>query len=60
LRVYLPLFAPAGANGAGTVAFGELQPGNVRAMSDWMLANHLIDVRVAPRRYGTNEFLPHP
>ncbi len=56
LRAYLPLFA--GADGAGTVPFGTLQSGNVRAMSDWMVANHLIAAPVAPARYGTNAFLP--
>jgi NitT/TauT family transport system substrate-binding protein/putative hydroxymethylpyrimidine transport system substrate-binding protein len=57
LRAYLPLFA-AGGGGAGTVPFGTLQPGNVRAMSDWMLANRLIAAPVSPARYGTNAFLP--
>jgi putative hydroxymethylpyrimidine transport system substrate-binding protein len=51
LGVYLPLFA-AGA------PFGTLQSANVRAMSDWMLANRLIGAPVAPARYGTNAFLP--
>jgi putative hydroxymethylpyrimidine transport system substrate-binding protein len=55
LRAYLPLFAAAGA---GTVPFGTLQAGNVRAMSDWMVANGLIAAPVAPARYGTNAFLP--
>jgi ABC-type nitrate/sulfonate/bicarbonate transport system substrate-binding protein len=58
LRTYLPLFAAAGANGSGRVPFGELQAGNVRAMSDWMLANHLIAAPVTPVRYGTNAFVP--
>ena len=58
LRAYLPLFAVAGADGAGTVPFGTLRPANVRAMSDWMLANHLIAAPVAPARYGTDKFVP--
>jgi ABC-type nitrate/sulfonate/bicarbonate transport system substrate-binding protein len=53
LRAYVPLFAAA-----GRVPFGTLQAGNVRAMSDWMLANRLIAAPVAPARYGTNRFLP--
>jgi NitT/TauT family transport system substrate-binding protein/putative hydroxymethylpyrimidine transport system substrate-binding protein len=51
LNAYLPLFA-AGA------PFGTLRSANVRAMSDWMLANRLIGAPVAPVRYGTNAFLP--
>jgi NitT/TauT family transport system substrate-binding protein/putative hydroxymethylpyrimidine transport system substrate-binding protein len=58
LRAYLPLFAAAGRGGAGTVPFGALQPGNVRAMSNWMVANHLIRAPVSPARYGTNAFVP--
>jgi putative hydroxymethylpyrimidine transport system substrate-binding protein len=59
LRAYLPLFAAAGpAAGAGRVPFGMLRAGNVRAMSNWMLANRLIAAPVAPARYGTNAFLP--
>jgi NitT/TauT family transport system substrate-binding protein/putative hydroxymethylpyrimidine transport system substrate-binding protein len=58
LRAYLPLFAAAGADGAGAIPFGTLRPGNVRAMSDWMLANRLIAAPVAPARYGTNRFVP--
>jgi putative hydroxymethylpyrimidine transport system substrate-binding protein len=51
LKAYLPLFAgPA-------VAFGTLQKKNLKAMSEWMLANGLIDRAVRPARYGTNRFL---
>ena len=56
LNAYLPLFA--GGEGAGAVPFGTLQSANVRAMSNWMLANHLIGAPVAPARYGTNKFVP--
>ena len=55
LSAYLPLFAGAGA---GTVPFGTLQPANVRAMSNWMLANHLIAAPIPSARYGTNKFVP--
>jgi ABC-type nitrate/sulfonate/bicarbonate transport system substrate-binding protein len=59
LRAYLPLFAaPAAHGGAGALPFGTLQAANVRAMSNWMLANHLIATPVAPVRYGTSAFLP--
>jgi NitT/TauT family transport system substrate-binding protein/putative hydroxymethylpyrimidine transport system substrate-binding protein len=58
LRAYLPLFAAAGVGGAGMAPFGTLQSGNVRAMSEWMVANHLIAAPVTPVRYGTNAFLP--
>jgi putative hydroxymethylpyrimidine transport system substrate-binding protein len=58
LSAYLPLFAGAGTDGAGTVPFGTLAPANVQAMSNWMLANHLISEPVAPVRYGTNAFVP--
>jgi NitT/TauT family transport system substrate-binding protein/putative hydroxymethylpyrimidine transport system substrate-binding protein len=62
LSVYLPLFAGAGAGageqGAAGVPFGALVPANVRAMSNWMLANHLISTPVPPARYATDEFVP--
>jgi putative hydroxymethylpyrimidine transport system substrate-binding protein len=58
LQAYLPLFAAPGTNGARAVPFGRLQAANVGAMSDWMLANHLISAPVPPARYGTNAFLP--
>ncbi len=58
LNAYLPLFAGAGTGGAGTVPFGTLAAANVRAMSNWMLANHLIAAPVSPARYGTNTFVP--
>jgi NitT/TauT family transport system substrate-binding protein/putative hydroxymethylpyrimidine transport system substrate-binding protein len=58
LSAYLPLFAGAGTGGAGAVPFGTLQPANVREMSNWMLANHLIAAPVPPARYGTNTFVP--
>jgi NitT/TauT family transport system substrate-binding protein/putative hydroxymethylpyrimidine transport system substrate-binding protein len=58
LRAYLPLFAARSARGGAAVPFGALQPGNVRAMSDWMLANRLIATPVTPGRYGTNAFVP--
>ncbi len=51
LSAYLPLFA-------GAAPFGTLVPANVRAMSDWMLTNHLIASPVSPTRYGTDEFVP--
>lgn len=54
LRAYLPLFAARG------VPLGALQANDVRAMSSWMVANHLIGTPIAPARYGTNEFLPTP
>jgi putative hydroxymethylpyrimidine transport system substrate-binding protein len=53
LQAYLPLFSDGGA-----VPFGTLQAANVRAMSNWMLSNHLIATPVTPVRYGTNAFLP--
>jgi ABC-type nitrate/sulfonate/bicarbonate transport system substrate-binding protein len=61
LSAYLPLFAGAGADahGAGATPFGMLVAANVRAMSSWMLANHLISTPVSPARYGTDEFVPH-
>jgi putative hydroxymethylpyrimidine transport system substrate-binding protein len=63
LNAYLPLFAGAGGggasgHGAGVTPFGTLVPANVRAMSNWMLANHLISTSVPPARYGTDEFVP--
>lgn len=58
LGAYLPLFAAAGTGAARAVAFGALRPANVRAMSNWMVANRLIAAPVAPVRYGTNAFLP--
>ena len=64
LAVYLPLFAGRGAGGrgaagsGGVVPFGTLQGGNVAAMSEWMLENHLIHAPISPARYGTNSFLP--
>ena len=60
LNAYLPLFAGAGTGGHGAAAapFGTLVPANVRAMSKWMLANHLISTAVPPARYGTDEFVP--
>jgi NitT/TauT family transport system substrate-binding protein/putative hydroxymethylpyrimidine transport system substrate-binding protein len=60
LSAYLPLFAGTGAGTgrAGAAPFGTLQPANVRAMSNWMLANHLIAAPVGPARYGTNTFVP--
>lgn len=53
LKAYLPLFADRGAT-----AFGVLQPTHIAALSDWMVANRLIDSPVAVGRYGTNAFLP--
>lgn len=47
---------PLARGGAG-VPFGTLRPGNVAAMSSWMVANHLIGAGVAVARYGTNRFL---
>ncbi len=60
LNAYLPLFAGtgAGAHGAAAPPFGTLVAPNVRAMSSWMLANHLISTPVSPARYGTEEFVP--
>jgi ABC-type nitrate/sulfonate/bicarbonate transport system substrate-binding protein len=58
LRAYLPLFAAAGSSGARRVPLGTLQAVNLRAMSNWMLANDLIAAPIAPARYGTNRFLP--
>ncbi len=61
LDVYLPLFAAhLGATvptGAG-LPFGTLRSANVEAMSSWMVANHLIERPISPRRYATNRFLP--
>jgi putative hydroxymethylpyrimidine transport system substrate-binding protein len=67
LDTYLPLFAgrspgktPAGAPPAGAgapIPFGTLQPRNIAAMSDWMLATGLISAPISPARYGTNRFL---
>ncbi len=48
----------AGARRRGALPFGTLQAANVRAMSNWMPANHLIATPVAPVRYGTSAFLP--
>ncbi|HEX4837584.1 MAG TPA: ABC transporter substrate-binding protein [Solirubrobacteraceae bacterium] len=53
LGVYLQLFAAGNA-----VAFGTLQAANVEAMSKWMVGAGLIGAPIAPRRYGTNDFLP--
>jgi putative hydroxymethylpyrimidine transport system substrate-binding protein len=58
LRAYLPLFAARSPRGGERIPFGTLQAGNLRAMSSWMLANHLIAAPIAPERYGTNRFLP--
>jgi len=49
LQAYLPLFAAGGA-----VPFGTLQPRNIMAMSQWMLANGLIHASITPVRYGAN------
>ncbi|HZL49170.1 MAG TPA: ABC transporter substrate-binding protein [Solirubrobacteraceae bacterium] len=57
LAVYLPLFTGRSGDGAGGVAFGTLQSGNVAAMSTWMVENHLIKSPISPKRYGTNQFL---
>lgn len=57
LSAYLPLFAGTGGAG-GTAPFGTLQSADVQAMSNWMLANHLIAAPVPPARYGTNRFVP--
>jgi putative hydroxymethylpyrimidine transport system substrate-binding protein len=54
LRAYLPLFE---GSASGAVRFGKLQAKDIRALSKWMLANHLIDRRVTVGRYGTNRFL---
>ncbi len=58
LRAYLPLFAARPPRGSTAVAFGTLQPGNVRALSSWMLANRLITAPISPMRYGTDRFVP--
>lgn len=58
LSAYLPLFAAPAARGGGAVPFGTLQAANVRAMSNWMVANHLIPAPVPAARYGTNAFVP--
>lgn len=58
LNAYLPLFAGTRTGGGSAVAFGTLQPANVLAMSDWMVANRLIATGVSPARYGTNAFVP--
>ncbi len=68
LETYLPLFdgRPAGesppgsaplARGSAPVPFGTLQPGNIAAMSSWMVATGLIHAPISPARYGTNRFL---
>jgi putative hydroxymethylpyrimidine transport system substrate-binding protein len=53
LRAYLPLFTDS-----GKVPFGTLQPGNLEALSAWMIQNRLIEHRFTPGRYGTSAFLP--
>jgi putative hydroxymethylpyrimidine transport system substrate-binding protein len=52
LAAYIPLFA-----GPGGVPFGTLQPANIAAMSNWMVATGLIHAPISPARYGTNRFL---
>ena len=59
LHVYLPLFGGSSPAGGGA-PFGTLQSANTKAMSEWMLRNHLIHAPVQPGRYGTNRFLPAP
>jgi ABC-type nitrate/sulfonate/bicarbonate transport system substrate-binding protein len=55
LQAYLPLF-----DDSGRVPFGELEPKNVAALSDWMVTHHLMKHPISPARYGTNRFLPSP
>ncbi len=68
LKEYLGLFdasAPAasgsaranGGQGNGSVPLGAFQEANVRALSSWMVANHLIERPVEPSRYATNSFV---
>jgi hypothetical protein len=68
LETYLPLFdgRPTGesssggmplARGSAPVPFGTLQPANIAAMSNWMVATGLIHAPISPARYGTNRFL---
>jgi ABC-type nitrate/sulfonate/bicarbonate transport system substrate-binding protein len=52
LTAYLPLFSSG-----GRIPLGTLQTGNLAAMSAWMVHSGLIDVPVAPARYGTDRFL---
>ena len=52
LRAYLPLFATGG------VPFGTLQPAHIAALSNWMLANRLIDAPISFARYGSDAGLP--
>jgi putative hydroxymethylpyrimidine transport system substrate-binding protein len=53
LKAYLPLF-----DDSGRVPFGTLQTQNIAALSEWMVAHHLIKHPISPSRYGTNRFLP--
>lgn len=53
LRVYVGLF-----DLRGQARFGAFAQANLRAMSEWMTANRLIERPVAPTRYATSAFLP--
>jgi ABC-type nitrate/sulfonate/bicarbonate transport system substrate-binding protein len=53
LKAYLPLFADGGA-----VPFGTLQSSHIADLSNWMVANGLIEAPVPVARYGTGAFLP--
>jgi putative hydroxymethylpyrimidine transport system substrate-binding protein len=48
----------SGERAAPAPGFGTLHKSQLKAMSDWMLANGLIAKAVRPKRYGTNRFLP--
>ncbi len=52
LELYKPQFS------AGASQLGALEPGDVEALSDFLIANGLADAPIPPARYGTNEFLP--
>ncbi len=57
LRAYLPLFDAAGVP-ADRQSVGRIQPAHIAALSQWMLANHLVAAPISFARYGTDAFLP--
>ncbi|HEU4804009.1 MAG TPA: ABC transporter substrate-binding protein [Solirubrobacterales bacterium] len=51
LDAYLPLFE------AGADRYGRFDAADLRSLSRFLIANHLIDEPIGPGRYATNEFV---
>ena len=51
LDAYLPLFE------AGADRYGRFDAADLRSLSRFLTANHLIDEPIGPGRFATNEFV---